>query len=195
MRTVGPGPLIRALAATFLLFTCVRAGTPARQVFISDHAVRVTLATEKKEYAIGETMTVRCELENVGSQPFYVPNTLRYANGVGFLVVLQDERGEPVKEGISLDAFRIGPELSILEKVKRDWHLLMPHTFYGARIEVATGTYPSLRPGRRYQIVAKHYALPSSAVNGSELEQLETLDQLILAGERTAEPVWVTISK
>ena len=113
--------------------------------------IEVRLIPKKKTTRAGETLEVRVEIWNVGSQPLFIRKTIFDICGYSPLS-LRLELGPPVKPqpgyGCAADCvYRVDD--SFARRLVLFWTILPPGDFYGTVVSMDPDTFPQLKtPGR-----------------------------------------------
>jgi hypothetical protein len=78
----------------FVVF-CVRAGDSTAYAKNRQHSIVVTLSTDRRNYTVGQNISVRCGIRNVDVEPFYVSPYLDFISRpiYGFAVSILDTNG------------------------------------------------------------------------------------------------------
>jgi len=110
---------------------------------------RIQFSTKAKQTRVGDLIYATFQIENVGTQPFYIAPTVRDlddGNG-GFDAVLTGTLGaQMVSMGGGGPSFPRGYHRDIVTVVREHWILLFPGDFYGGTgplrtIPMSAGTY------------------------------------------------------
>jgi hypothetical protein len=121
--------------------------TPTAEVYI-------TLSPQRCN--VGTSITVRFEIRNTGSVPFYIPQVVEDIGSLGgFYAQVTSSPGARASRSVIAGDPVPGWHRDILTEVKERWILLRPGDFYGATRPL--NTFVPLSPGK-FKIVARHSA-------------------------------------
>ena len=152
--------------------------------------VKITISAEKATYSVGEPIRVRYQVENVGTEPFYIPqgiDSIGNATGCVILEVHAEGKGAGVLEKSTLDHnSEYWENRDIRAEIRTKWLLLAPGHFYGTSAEAP---FTTSQPGT-YVITAEHL---SGYLSEREKLLVANMDHPLLTGSHTSQPIRVKV--
>lgn len=171
-------PLLRHLVTVVCFGSCLNfiAGQDARMSDASKAAlnsvVQVILTSDKSVYQRGESITVRAELRNIGTQPFYIYPKVQFGldgNGIFRVYLKPLQPCRRIVRGEFIDEAAAPPLLEFADYIQKTWRLLRP----GELISVtASGVVSAPCPGR-YELGGEYFT-KLQAWSGKRIAQSES---------------------
>lgn len=135
------------------------AGNPARGLEEQKRAaedLEVRISPLKDVIAAGDTLSVRVEISNIGTQDLFI---CKQFHGVRLVFCNLDFSFDPSvkapRRAWAADTFP-GEKESFANALVRNWVLIPPKHFYGAIIELNPGSYPELKTVGRYRVAGRY---------------------------------------
>src|SRR5205085_11875074 len=153
---------LRRLVTIVCFGTCVNfiAGQDARMSDASkaalQNAVQVILTTDKSVYGRGESIMIRAELWNIGTQPFYVYPKVQFGldgNGIFRVHLRPPQHCHMIGHGEAIDEFMADKSLIFADYIQETWHLLQPGEF----LSLTSSNVVSAPCLGRYQLSGEYF--------------------------------------
>jgi hypothetical protein len=148
---------------------------------------KLVVATDKQIYAVGEPITFRYFLQNIGTKKLYISPVIDDVSraDAGVLIILYDRNGAEVPGMVVAESkVRRGKNVGLVERIRNTWLLLSPRSFYGKESQYYGACDPD--PGK-YKMVARYYNADLAQSSAIEKGSLSSLPYPVLTESPAAE--------
>ena len=142
--------------------------------------LKVKISPLKSAIAAGNTLVIRVEIWNIGTQDIFV---CKQFEGVRLVYCGLDFSFEPAADAARSNWSAIGisnEKETLAEALVKNWISIPPKHFYGTIMELSPGSYPELKTPGRYRISGRYFSgglLMPTSYNGL-LKHSEEVAQL-----------------
>ena len=167
--------------------------------------IEVRLVPKKKAVMAGETLEVRVEIRNIGSETLFIHKDIFQLCGTSPLS-LRLELGPPIKpqpgHACASDCIYAAGD-NLAKRLALFWTILPPGDFYGTVVSMDPDTFPQLNTAGRWRLRGSYRAvrdLSSSfcwdpAPLPEKDEQIKSLPYKAWQGEVETNAAWIEVSR